>query len=127
MPLLYALGDIHGSLAKLHRLLARCDEHAAGRAATFVFLGDYIDRGPQSAGVIRQVIALQADRPERVIALKGNHEAMMLDAIDGTAPPEHWVSQGGAATLRSYGVADPGALPREHLDWMRSLRSSYDD
>ena len=58
-PLTYAIGDIHGSLPKLRRLIAQCEQHAAGHPATFVFLGDYIDRGPQSAGVIRFVIDLQ--------------------------------------------------------------------
>jgi serine/threonine protein phosphatase 1 len=56
--LIYAIGDIHGSLAKLTTLIARCDQHADGRPMTFVFLGDYIDRGPDSAGVIRTLINL---------------------------------------------------------------------
>ena len=51
-PLTFAIGDIHGCLDKLRRLLAACEAHAAGRPARFVFLGDYIDRGPDSRGVI---------------------------------------------------------------------------
>lgn len=125
--LIYAVGDIHGSLPKLRRLIARCEEHAGGRAATFVFLGDYIDRGPQSAGVIRYVIDLQSRLGDRVIALKGNHEAILLDVIAGAAPSEHWTLQGGAMTLRSYHTADARDLPSEHLDWLRSLPLSHDD
>ncbi|HMK70068.1 MAG TPA: metallophosphoesterase family protein [Xanthobacteraceae bacterium] len=125
--LTYAIGDIHGSLSKLQRLMERCARHAQGRPTRFVFLGDYIDRGPDSAGVVRYVIELQSQRREHVIALKGNHEAVALDVIDGTAPEDYWLALGGAATLRSYGVDRAQALPREHVDWLRSLRLSYDD
>jgi serine/threonine protein phosphatase 1 len=126
-PLTYAIGDIHGSLPKLRRLIAQCEQHAAGRPATFVFLGDYIDRGPQSAGVIRFVIDLQSRLGNRVIALTGNHEAMVLDVVDGTTPEEFWLQQGGAETLLSYRVASAGQIPPADLDWMRSLPVGYDD
>jgi serine/threonine protein phosphatase 1 len=82
---IYAIGDIHGSLAKLTTLIARCEQHAGGRSTTFVFLGDYIDRGPDSAGVIRTLMSLQSRPQTRVIALKGNHEALSLEAVDGAA------------------------------------------
>ena len=94
---------------------------------TFVFLGDYIDRGPESAGVIRTVIELQSRLRDRVIALKGNHEAIALGVIDGTLPADYWFAQGGTATLRSYGVQSASDLPRDHVEWLRSLRLSYDD
>lgn len=125
--LTYAIGDIHGSLSKLRSLMARCADHAQGRPTTFVFLGDYIDRGPDSAGVVRYLIELQSQMREQVIALKGNHEAVALGVIDGTMPADYWLSLGGAATLRSYGVDSADALPGEHVDWLRSLRLSYDD
>ena len=127
MSLIYAIGDIHGSLRKLRTLLALCRRDAQGRPASFVFLGDYIYRGPESAGVVRYLIALQARLRDQVIALKGNHEAFALGAIDAGAQAEHWLSQGGMETLRSYGVADASALPRDHVDWLRSLPLSYDD
>jgi serine/threonine protein phosphatase 1 len=127
MSLTYAIGDIHGALHKLQSLLARCEAHADGRPATFVFVGDYIDRGPESSGVIRFLIELEAKMPGHVVALMGNHEAMALAVIDGTTPAANWLSQGGAATLRSYDVAHASELPREHVDWMRSLRLSRDD
>src|SRR5712691_7586513 len=56
MRRIYAVGDIHGSLGKLQHLVARCEEDAGGRPMTFVFLGDYIDRGPQSRGVVEYLI-----------------------------------------------------------------------
>jgi serine/threonine protein phosphatase 1 len=127
MTLTYAIGDIHGALHKLRNLTERCQEHAAGRPRTYVFLGDYIDRGPESAGVIRFLIDLQGTMPERVITLMGNHEATVLAIIDGITPAANWLAQGGAATLRSYGVSRARELPREHVDWMRSLPSSHDD
>jgi serine/threonine protein phosphatase 1 len=127
MSLTFAIGDIHGALHKVEALIARCEQHADGRPLRFVFLGDYIDRGPESAGVIRLVTALQARMPDRIVALMGNHEAMLLDVIDGQMPADDWLWQGGAATLSSYGVNEPGELPREHIDWMRALRLSFDD
>ncbi|MGD0335096.1 MAG: metallophosphoesterase family protein [Xanthobacteraceae bacterium] len=125
--LTYAIGDIHGSLSKLRGLMARCARHAQGRPMTLVFLGDYIDRGPESAGVVRYVMELQSRLREHVIALKGNHEAVALGVIDGTTPADYWLTLGGAATLRSYGVDSARALPGEHVDWLRSLWPSYDD
>jgi serine/threonine protein phosphatase 1 len=125
MSLTYAIGDIHGSLAKLRRLVARCDAHAAGRDRTFVFLGDYIDRGADSAGVIGFLIDLQAALP--TIALMGNHEAMALAVIDDINDAQLWLPQGGAATLESYGVDRPRDLPRVHVDWLRALPLRHDD
>jgi len=127
MSLTYAVGDIHGTLHKLRRLIARCEQHADGRPMTFVFLGDYLDRGPQSAGVVETVIDLQSQLQGRAIALKGNHEAMALNVIAGTVPAQHWLGQGGAATMLSYGVKSARELPRAHVDWLRSLPASYDD
>jgi len=127
MLLTYAIGDIHGSLDKLKSLVEACQEHADGREMNLVLLGDYIDRGPDSAGVIRFVLSLQAEMPERVIALKGNHEAWALAILDGVMPVSSWLLNGGVTTLQSYGAKVVADLPRVHLDWMRSLRLTYDD
>jgi serine/threonine protein phosphatase 1 len=127
MSLTYAIGDVHGALHKLQNLVARCEQHAEGRPFRFVFLGDYIDRGPESSGVVRFLIGLQQRMPQRVIVLAGNHETTVLAIIDGATPADHWLCQGGAATLTSYGVADARELPRDHVDWMRALRLSHDD
>jgi serine/threonine protein phosphatase 1 len=128
MSLIYAVGDIHGSLDKLQRLIVRCELHANGRPMTLVFLGDYVDRGPDTSGVIQLLIDLQSERPQGVVALKGNHEAMALAAIDGgPSPTQLWLTQGGAATLESYGVSRPSDLPWQHVAWLRSLPLSFDD
>ena len=127
MSLTYAIGDIHGCLDKLRSLLLRCEKHAAGRPPAFVFVGDYVDRGPQSSAVIDCLIDLKARHGERVVTLKGNHEAMALAAFDGSGPVRLWLAQGGLATLKSYGIAEPHELPRAHVDWLRALPLRYDD
>lgn len=127
MTLTYAIGDIHGALHKLQSLIERCERHAGDRPRSFVFVGDYIDRGPASAGVIDCLLALEARMPGGVVALMGNHEAMLLSIIDGVVPAADWLSQGGMATLDSYGVADVGEIPREHVAWLRALRLRHDD
>lgn len=127
MPLTYAIGDIHGSLDMLVKLVARCHVHAADTPMTFVFLGDYIDRGPNSAGVVQLLMELAADMPGGVIALKGNHEAMALEVLDGVAPAEFWLSQGGAETLASYGGANIHEMPKEHVQWLRARPTHFDD
>ncbi len=127
MSLIFAIGDIHGSLRKLQDLIERCERYADGRPMTFIFLGDYVDRGTDSAGVVSYVIDLQARLPEQVIALKGNHEAMALDIVDGVIPADRWLAQGGFETLRSYGVRSAAELPGAHMHWLRSLPVSYDD
>ena len=127
MRLTYAIGDIHGCLDKLRSLLLRCEIHADGRSSAFVFVGDYIDRGPQSSAVIDCLIDLKAQHGESVVTLMGNHEAMALAVIDGKSPSRLWFAQGGLATLKSYGIAEPNELPRAHVDWLRALPLRYDD
>jgi serine/threonine protein phosphatase 1 len=127
VPLVYAVGDIHGSLQKLRDLIGHCERYADGRPAAFVFLGDYIDRGPDSAGVVDTVMDLQSRLKDRVIALKGNHEAVAIEVIDGKTAADLWLREGGAATLRSYGVGSARELPNEHVAWLRSLPLRYDD
>jgi serine/threonine protein phosphatase 1 len=127
MSLTYAIGDIHGSLDKLRTLVAACREHAGAQPARFVFLGDYIDRGPDSAGVIRFMMRLQDEMGAGVIALMGNHEALALESRHHTATLNNWLRNGGRATLESYGVRTIADLPAEHLNWLGSLSLRYDD
>ncbi|KQO69895.1 metallophosphoesterase [Methylobacterium sp. Leaf87] len=125
--LTYAIGDIHGCADALRRLLAAIDRHRAGAPRRLVFLGDYIDRGPDSAGVVATLRALQAAEPEAVTCLMGNHESLMLAAYRdgfGSAP---WLENGGVATLRSFGTRDPQALPHDVLNWMSALPTVWED
>ena len=126
-PLVYAIGDIHGSLQKLRDLMTLCARHADGRSATFVFIGDYIDRGPDSRGVIEALMDLQSRQPDRMVALKGNHEAVAVEIVDGETDAELWLREGGTATLQSYSIDDARDLPHEHVAWLRSLPLCHDD
>ena len=123
--MLFAIGDVHGHFDKLAALIGHCRAHASGcgESARFVLLGDYIDRGPAS----REVIAFLASGPEGVQAIRGNHEQMMLQALDDPAMEAVWHRNGGRHTLASYGVRNVRKLPADHLDLVRSLPLYVDD
>lgn len=125
--LTYAIGDIHGCAALLDALLERIAAHAAGRDHRHVFLGDYIDRGPDSAAVLRTVSRLHWSDPERVTCLMGNHERMLLDALQTRHAAGLWLSNGGDATLDSFGARDPAGLPSDTLDWLEALPTLHED
>ena len=113
--LIYAVGDVHGRLDLLQTAWATIQEDNGGQAGRVVFLGDYVDRGPDSRGVVEFLMRAQASA--EVTCLKGNHEQMMVDALRGAAPMSWWIDNGGDATLASYGRA----VTPEHLDWMAGL------
>jgi serine/threonine protein phosphatase 1 len=123
----YAIGDVHGCLDKLIGLMALCYADADKRPAKFIFLGDYIDRGPDSQGVVEYLNALQKDRPHDIICLMGNHEDMLLAAVDAPDWEENWLRNGGVQTLQSYGVTTVAGIPQHHIDWMRNLPKFHDD
>ncbi len=125
MPLLtYTIGDIHGSFTKLANLLRHCRNHCGDNPARFVLLGDYIDRGARS----REVVALliEAQRTAEMVCLRGNHEEMLLGAVN-RENEDMWRANGGDATLDSYNVRDPRDIPAEHLTWFASLPLSTND
>ena len=110
---IYAIGDVHG----MDRLLAETHAKIAADLAArpspdhrIVHVGDYVDRGPDSAGVIERLAGLQARDP-RVVCLLGNHDELMRAFL---ADPERggadWLTNGARATLRSYGIDATGAL-----------------
>lgn len=139
---IYAVGDIHGRLDLLTALHCLIEADAARRRSSrrlLVYLGDYVSRGPNSRGVVDRVLAWLPERFER-IALKGNHEELLLRCHDGDFEAgRHWLDYGGIAALASYGVsvADPSArrpadiarlgaalraaLPAAHLSFLRGL------
>ncbi|HEY7086871.1 MAG TPA: metallophosphoesterase family protein [Tepidisphaeraceae bacterium] len=119
-PLIYAVGDIHGSYYKLARLLKHCNGYCGPRKARFVFVGDYIDRGPHSREVVELLIELQKAKPGQICCLRGNHEDMLVSTL-GDGDNELWLCNGGDMTLRSYGVTSADAIPGEHLVWFDSL------
>ena len=103
----YAVGDVHGRLDLLEDLLARIGEDVArypsDSARSLIFLGDYVDRGPESRGVVD---AVMSDLLPGVttVRLMGNHEEAMLSFLDGESDGLDWLSFGGLETLLSYGV-----------------------
>jgi serine/threonine protein phosphatase 1 len=118
----YAVGDIHGRLDLLRELLAliRSDYlENPNEQAELIFLGDYIDRGPDSAAVIAFLIALGEDSPGLApVFLKGNHEGLMQEFLAGGPRSYAWLHNGGDATLASYGVA-PARPERDGMDEAR--------
>jgi len=124
--LTFAVGDIHGCLRALQSVMHQCLDYAAGAPHRFVFIGDYIDRGPDSAGVIAFVRAIEARDPDNVVCLMGNHEDLLLQALaDGD--PSSWLDNGGDATLRSFGIRDLRGFPTDVAQWLSRLRLSFDD
>lgn len=115
-----AVGDIHGCLEQLRGLL---DKVAPTVRDTLVFLGDYVDRGDDSPGVIDDLLALRKQLP-RTVFLKGNHEQMLLSYLAGDRDPGYLLN-GGDTTLRQYAQRGTAQPPRAHLDFFHDLRLTY--
>ena len=135
----YAIGDIHGRLDLFDHLLASisADNAARGPADTqLVLLGDLVDRGPESCGVVDRVIGLAKDHNLHVIA--GNHEEMMLKSLDDDETLRHFLRHGGKETLFSYGLTFEEyaqatlatlrarmnqLVPAEHIAFMQAMEN----
>jgi serine/threonine protein phosphatase 1 len=131
--MLYAVGDIHGEWEMLDELLARIPHQPGDR---FVFVGDYVDRGPDSRRVVDRLLAFARERD--CVFLLGNHESMFLDFLGWQG--EAWfggdafLANGGARTLASYGFFDRDdpdpkrfELPPGHAEFYRGLRLHHRD
>lgn len=139
--LLYAIGDIHGRsdcLRRAHRLIDRDVAERGGRnGAMEIYIGDYVDRGPDSKGVIDLLV--ERSSAASVVALRGNHEIIMESFLRGLTPFEEWRRLGGLETILSYGVDARSLLakgeirPRDfaekvpvpHLRFIASLKGFY--
>lgn len=117
---LLAVGDIHGCLDPLERLMDRVRPRPADRV---VFLGDYIDRGPDGRGVIEYLIAFSRRFPKSVF-LKGNHEEMFLNFLAGKGQLLY-LANGGGTTLESYREEQGVRVPKAHLDFLETLLPAY--
>jgi serine/threonine protein phosphatase 1 len=141
---IYAIGDIHGRFDLLRELVAEIrNDLKQGRPDRVIeiFLGDYVDRGPQSREIIEWLIETPPITGER-ICLLGNHEDILLHALDDTSAMANWLYNGGGETLLSYGVKVRGfggesslielqqgfraALPGSHLEFLAGLRRVVD-
>lgn len=142
----FAIGDIHGRLDLLEALFDKIDAYQEAARVTaaplIVCLGDYVDRGPDSRGVIDFLLERQAGGAEMVF-LKGNHEVMFEETLLHGVNTQRWIMNGGGAALESYGFGalawrDGGSLPGdtretilngmppEHLEFLRTARLSYE-
>ncbi|MEM6413068.1 MAG: metallophosphoesterase family protein [Pseudomonadota bacterium] len=139
---LYAIGDIHGRSDLLHQILHGIERFEAsksdGKKYRLIFLGDYVDRGPDSKSVLDLLTKLSHSTTDTVF-LKGNHEAGMLEFIKSAHESDRWLEWGGIETLESYGV-DAGltrsqdsmasdlakAIPQSHLSFLEQLLLSYE-
>ena len=116
----FVIGDIHGCDKALRTLIECIDPQPEDE---LVFLGDYVDRGPDSRGVIDQIIELQSRC--RVVALRGNHEIMLYGVAYGGLEGASWLEAGGKATVTSYG-GSLDKIPASHKAFLQSLRPHYE-
>lgn len=125
MPRTFAIGDIHGCYTALQTLV---EFVAIGDEDLLVTLGDYVDRGPNSFDVLQWLIA--RDRTGKLIALRGNHEVIMLDAREGRDQLQYWRKVGGREALISYAtVASEGGLadvPAEHWSFLERTQRYFE-
>lgn len=116
--IIYAVGDIHGRCDLLAKLVSAIAEEAPA-TAELIFIGDYIDRGPDSAQVVQFLLTDPALRRFKPIFLKGNHEAALLDFLERPEAGPGWARFGGLDTLASYGVRVPGSIS-DLAEWERA-------
>ena len=123
MPRTIASGDIHGCLAALNALL---DAIQPTRDDTIVTVGDYVDRGPDSNGVLERL--LQLEQTTNLVPLMGNHEEMLIAILARQMEPYSWLNHGGVETMDSYGFSgDLACVPQSHRDFLNRLEDYYEN
>src|ERR1700721_3947592 len=121
----FVIPDIHGRLDLLSEALAEIAARSKGGTGTIVAIGDYVDKGPDSKGVIDRLLSGIGGGFE-LVTLKGNHDAMMIDALRDRSTMANWLAKGGDTALASY-VGEPASVPQSHIDWLDRLRLFYVD
>ncbi len=125
----YAVGDLHGRYDLLCAILAKINLDATqshvAEPINIVFMGDYIDRGPASAQVLKALQAMRVDPRFAPVFLMGNHERAMLDFLDDPATHRNWLMMGGMQTLRSFKLAAP--LPSANDDDLQDCAAALSD
>jgi serine/threonine protein phosphatase 1 len=126
-PVIYAIGDVHGEAQRLLQLhsyiFERHEQMHADRPLRMVHLGDYVDRGSNSADVIDIISGLENRQDISCINLLGNHEEMMLNGLTrATATAyDNWLINGGKATIESYKARGEDSVPKRHINWLKTL------
>ena len=123
MSLTYVIPDIHGRYDLINDALAEIA--ARGDPGIIVTIGDYVDKGPESKQVIDRLLSGVAEGWS-LVTLKGNHDAMMAEALRDPSRMAAWLAKGGDAALASYG-GDPAAVPQDHIDWLDRLQLMHVD
>lgn len=121
----YVIGDIHGRLDLFEAMIEAIeddDSHSPEAASHVILLGDLVDRGPDSAGVIRKARKWQSRRSVRILA--GNHEEMFLDSMDDVDTLRHFLKHGGRETILSYGIKPKQYLKLELEELQREIRKA---
>ncbi len=121
----FAIGDIHGCLPSLEALLEKLNPLLDPQGDAIVFIGDYVDRGPDPRGVIERIIKLREEFPN-VICLMGNHEDLFLNWVTKGEDLELYLYNGGGSTIRSYSKGGRFELPPSHLEFLESLLLYYE-
>jgi serine/threonine protein phosphatase 1 len=113
----FAISDIHGCSKTFTALLEKI---AFSKSDSLYLLGDYIDRGPDSKGVIDQIMKMTEDGYQ-VHCLRGNHEQMMLDGLTDAVKKHAWEMAGGKETLLSFGVSGLKEIPEKYIHFLHDL------
>ena len=113
----FAISDIHGHAATFKALLQKIN---FSKSDQLYLLGDYVDRGPDSKGVIDHIFELK-EQGHQLYCLKGNHEATMVKAITEEETRQNWLYYGGQTTLESFGVSDIRQIPKRYWDFIDTL------
>ena len=118
MSFTYVIPDLHGRDDLLARALSDISAHSRGEGGVIVMIGDYVDKGPNSKQVVERLRLGIAGW--HLVALKGNHDAMMVAGLRDPAKFASWMEKGGDTALASYG-GDPSAVPEAHIAWLDQL------
>ncbi|MDX2286771.1 MAG: metallophosphoesterase family protein [Bacteroidia bacterium] len=113
-----AISDIHGCIKTLRALVEQ--QLRLTRQDELFLLGDFIDRGPDSKGVLDYLMQLE-ESGYQVRMLKGNHEVMMVESVRDSASVTNWIYNGGQEALQSFGVSDPAEIPQRYIDFVDRL------
>jgi serine/threonine protein phosphatase 1 len=119
MSFTYVVPDIHGRADLLRDALTAIVARAAGHTGTIVALGDYVDKGPDSKQVI-DIMRSGSPPGWRFVALKGNHDAMMVEGLRDPSKMSWWLERGGDTAIQSYG-GDPSDVPAADVEWLDEL------
>lgn len=118
----FAIGDIHGCFNAMKELIE--NKIQLRKEDKLIFLGDYIDRGPDSKKVLDYIIELQNNHYD-IISLRGNHESMLVDAWHNESAVSKWIQNGGSETLRSFGADSVKSIDLKYINFFKNLNWYY--